>query len=209
MHGYVVPFIIHLSTLWVHLGGWTTDLSKKRPIQFSVALPQPAYILNQVIYRERKKLAFDIGTKTHLIEFSTFSRLPPTRFSYIESFKHVWHWLQAYNFFLLLDFVTKSAVFTSPWMTCQSVITFQRRKFQKHDYKIDQSIKVSQSTNFWVGEIGNNELHCAWLISIHTRGLQSDETAHCVVSNISHLLLWTSIPLLHCTRLKYYWNTAR
>ena len=64
-----------------------TDSSQKRPIQFSVGLPQPAYalayMLTQVIYRERKKLSFDIGTKTHLLEFS---RLPSARFSYIEAF---------------------------------------------------------------------------------------------------------------------------
>ena len=65
--------------------------------------------------------------------------------------------------FFLLNYVTKSAVFTTPWMTCQSVITFQRRKFQKRDYKIDQSIEFSQSTTYWVGELDNNELHCCLL----------------------------------------------
>ena len=44
-------------------------------------------------------------------------------------------------------------------MTCQSVISFQRRKFQKHEYKIDQSIEFSQSTTYLVGELDNNELH--------------------------------------------------
>ena len=86
--------------IWVHfeinLDAERTDPSQKRPIQFSVGLPQPAYaltyMLTQVIYRERKKLSFDIGTKTHLLEFSTFSRLPSARFSYIEAFKHVGHW---------------------------------------------------------------------------------------------------------------------
>ena len=72
-----------------------TDPSQKRPIQLSVGLPQPvyalAYMLNQVIYRERKKLSFDIGTKTHSLEFSTFSRLASARFSYIEAFEHVGH----------------------------------------------------------------------------------------------------------------------
>ena len=69
-----------------------TDLSLKRPIQFSVRLPQLAYaltyMLTHVIYRERKKLSFDIGTKTYLLEFS---RLPSARFSYIEAFKNVGH----------------------------------------------------------------------------------------------------------------------
>ena len=72
-----------------------TDSNQKRPIKFSVGLPQPAhalaYMLTQVIYYERKKLSFDIGTKTHLLEFSTFSRLPSARFSCIEAFKHVGH----------------------------------------------------------------------------------------------------------------------
>ena len=49
-----------------------------------------AYMLTQVIYRERK-LSFHIKTKTHLLEFSTFSRLPSARFSCIEAFKHVGH----------------------------------------------------------------------------------------------------------------------
>ena len=38
---------------------------------------------------------------------------------------------------------------------------FQRRKFQKHDYKIDQSIDFSQSTTYWVGELDN--CIAAWL----------------------------------------------
>ena len=33
--------------------------------------------------------------------------------------------------FLLLDYMTKSAVFTRPVMMCQSVITFQRLNIQK------------------------------------------------------------------------------
>ena len=41
------------------------------------------YILTQEIYREHKKISFDIGTKMHLLEFSTFSWLPSARFSYI------------------------------------------------------------------------------------------------------------------------------
>ena len=64
--------------------------------------------------------------------------------------------------FLLLDYVTKSAVFTKTYTTCQSVnITFQRRKCKKHDYKIDQSIEFSQSTTYWVGELDN--CIAAWL----------------------------------------------
>ena len=41
-------------------------------------------MLTQVIYRERKNISFDIGTKTHLLEFSTFSRLPSARFSLLK-----------------------------------------------------------------------------------------------------------------------------
>ena len=51
-------------------------------------------------------------------------------------------------------------LFTGPWMAYQSVISFQRRKFQKHDYKIDQSIAFLQSTTCWVDERDSNELHC-------------------------------------------------
>ena len=40
------------------------------------------------------------------------------------------------------------------------LLQFQRRKFQTHDYKIDQSIEFSQSTTYWVGELDNYELHC-------------------------------------------------
>ena len=63
------------------------------------------------------------------------------------------------------------------------LLQFERRKFQKHDYKIDQSIEFSQSTTYWVGELDN--CIAAWLISIHLRGrLKSDETAHSAVSSI-------------------------
>ena len=84
--------------IWAHfeinLEAERTDPSQKCPVQFSMGLLQLvyalAYMLTQVIYRERKKLSFDIGrTKTHLLEFS---RLPSARFSYIEAFKHVGHW---------------------------------------------------------------------------------------------------------------------
>ena len=47
-------------------------------------------MLTQVLYREHK-LSFDISTKNHLLEFSTFSRLPSTRLSYIVTLKHVGH----------------------------------------------------------------------------------------------------------------------
>ena len=60
--------------------------------------------------------------------------------------------------FLLLDYVTTSAVFTRAWTTCQTVITFQRRK---HVYKIDQSIEFAQRTTYWVGELDN--CIAAWL----------------------------------------------
>ena len=63
-----------------------TDPSQKRPIQFIVGLPQAAYaltyMLTQVIYRERKHFLFHVGTKTHLLEFSTFSRPPSARFNF-------------------------------------------------------------------------------------------------------------------------------
>ena len=48
---------------------------------------------------------------------------------------------------LLLNYVTKSAMFTRPWMMFQSVITFQRRIFQKHDYKIDQFNRIFTKYN--------------------------------------------------------------
>ena len=44
-------------------------------------------------------------------------------------------------------------------MWSHQLLQFQRRKFQKHDYKIDQPIEFSQSTTYWVGEVDNNELH--------------------------------------------------
>ena len=113
-----------------------TDPNKERPIQFNAGLPQPAYallpyMLTQVIYRERKKLSFDIGTKTHLLEFSTFSRLPSVRFSCIEACETL-SWVIIYYkmihevqnqmklstsdrmTFTLFDCVTNSAVFTRP-----------------------------------------------------------------------------------------------
>ena len=40
------------------------------------------------------------------------------------------------------------------------LLQFQRRKFQNHDYKIDQSIEFSQTTTYWASELDNNELHC-------------------------------------------------
>ena len=43
VHSYLVHFIVHLTTLWVQLGGWTTVPSQKCSIQFSVGLSQPAY----------------------------------------------------------------------------------------------------------------------------------------------------------------------
>ena len=33
------------------------------------------------------------------------------------------------------------------------LLQFDRRKFQNHEYKIDQSIEFSQSATYWVGEL--------------------------------------------------------
>ena len=52
--------------------------------------PGMGYKLIQVLYGERK-VSFHISTKTHLLEFSSFSRLSSTRLSYILAFKHVGH----------------------------------------------------------------------------------------------------------------------
>ena len=57
--------------------------------------------------------------------------------------------------FLLLNYMTKYAVFTRP---CY-YFSFRDENF-KHDYKIDQSIEFSLSTTYWVGELDNYELHC-------------------------------------------------
>ena len=59
--------------------------------------------------------------------------------------------------FLLFNYVTKSAVFTR--LNDVSVCYyFQRRKFQKHDYKIDQSIEFSTKYNL-LGRL-TWQLHC-------------------------------------------------
>ena len=49
------------------------------------------YTLTQMLYYERE-VSFHISTKTHLLEVSTFSRLPFTLFCYIVAFNHVGHW---------------------------------------------------------------------------------------------------------------------
>ena len=45
-----------------------------------------------MLYRERK-VSFHISTKTHLLEFSTFSWLPSTHLSHMVAFKHAGHWV--------------------------------------------------------------------------------------------------------------------
>ena len=89
------------------------------------------YMLTQVIYRERKTISFDIGTKTHLIEFSNFSRLPLVILKlssmldtelviiYYKMIHEVQNQMKLSTSdriyeFLLLDYVTKSAVFARP-----------------------------------------------------------------------------------------------
>ena len=90
-----LPFPLRLAQsyeTWVHfeinLKFAQTNPSHKRPIQFSVGLPQPAYHwtcwTKWFIVNVKNYHLTSMGTKTYLLEFSTFSRLPSARFSYIE-----------------------------------------------------------------------------------------------------------------------------
>ena len=89
------------------------------------------YMLTQVIYRELKKISLDIGTKTHLIEFSNFSRLPLVILKlssmldtelviiYYKMIHEVQNQMKLSTSdriyeFLLIDYVIKSAVFARP-----------------------------------------------------------------------------------------------
>ena len=99
--------------------------------------------------------------------------------------------------FLLLDYMTKSAVFTRPWTTCQSVITFQRRKFQKHDYKIDQSIEFSQSTTYTITQRCGFYLQVGRIISLSFSSvfpdskIKSPSPRHRVTYSIHTHVVWS------------------
>ena len=56
VHGYAIHFIVHLSTLWDQLGGWT-DRPKPKNAQYTIYCG----LSTQAIYRERKKWSFEIN----------------------------------------------------------------------------------------------------------------------------------------------------
>ena len=134
-----------------------------------------AYV-DLAIYRERK-LSFDISKKTQLLEFSIFSRLPSARFTLYCSFQAccTLSWVIIYLKMIheVQNQIKCILLKASAWhfscsITWPNFPCLPNREwhvsllllFTQHDYKIDQSIKFSQSISY-VGELDN--CIAAWL----------------------------------------------
>ena len=156
--------------------------TKKDKNKNSVAIqarPSMGYMLTEVLYCKRKVhcIISNNNTKTHLLEFSTFSWLPMP-LSYIVLFKHVGHWaglthqikiheIQNQMKCILFNQRPCDIYFSCPMMLSnlqwlpnhewRTRLLFRDEKtysaFTYH--QIDQSIKCSQSTTYWVGEPNN------------------------------------------------------
>ena len=126
-------------------------------------------MLTQVFYCECK-VSFHITTQ--LLEFSTFSRLPSMPSSYVVAFKHVTYQIRIHEIqnkmkCILFNQWPRDIYFSCPitlpnlqwlpdheWRT--RLLFRDEKNYSAFTYhQIDQSIKCSQSTTYWVGEPNN------------------------------------------------------